>query len=125
MSGVGGIPAHEVIVGPVTRTQIVRFAGAAGDFNPIHHDEAFARAAGQPSVFAMGQLTAAILAQAVASWFGAEQVAGYGVRFRDKVWPGDRLRLRAVDDGDGGYALSAMRETDGTVVLTGWARLRS
>jgi acyl dehydratase len=39
---------------PITRTQIVRFAGAAGDFNPMHHDEPFAQAAGQPGVFAMG-----------------------------------------------------------------------
>jgi acyl dehydratase len=93
---------------PVTRTQIVRFAGAAGDFNPMHHDEAFARAAGQPSVFAMGQLQAAILAS--------------------MVWPGDRLVLsgEVVEERDGvrRCELQAVREADGTVVLTGWARAR-
>jgi len=115
--------SRERVTEPITRTQIVRFAGAAGDFNPMHHDEPFAQAAGQPSVFAMGQLTAAILADAVAGWFGADRVAGYGIRFRDKVWPGDRLVLRAVGDGDR-WELSVSREADGAIVLTGWLRLR-
>ena len=107
---------------PVTRTQIVRFAGAAGDFNPMHHDEQFAQAAGQPSVFAMGQLTAAILGAAVADWFGAGRVTGYGVRFKDKVWPGDRLVLRASGDSPR-YTLSVAREADGVEVLNGWVTL--
>jgi acyl dehydratase len=115
--------ARELVTTPVTRTQIVRFAGAAGDFNPMHHDEPFALAAGQPSVFAMGQLTAAIVADAAAGWFGSDNIAGYGVRFRDKVWPGDRLVLRAEPAGER-WELSACRESDGVVVLTGWARLR-
>lgn len=113
---------------PVTRTQIVRFAGAAGDFNPMHHDEPFAREAGQPGVFAMGQLQAALLASLVADWLGRENVTGYGVRFRDKVWPGDRLILRGeiVDGRDGlrRCELQALREADGSVVLTGWAHAR-
>jgi acyl dehydratase len=114
----------EQLTAPITRTQIVRFAGAAGDFNPMHHDEPFALAAGQPSVFAMGQLTAAIVARAVADWFGADNVAGYGVRFRDKVWPGDRLVLRATESVAGRVELSASREPGGTVVLTGWLTVR-
>ena len=114
----------------ITRTQIVRFAGAAGDFNPMHHDEEFARAAGQPSVFAMGQMTAAVLGDAVARWLGHDAVTGYGVRFKDKVWPGDRLVLRAeveeVGPKEGGRraSLEVARESDGTVVLTGWATAR-
>jgi acyl dehydratase len=114
---------------PITRTQIVRFAGAAGDFNPMHHDEPFARDAGQPGVFAMGQLQAAILASAVAEWLGRERVTGYGVRFRDKVWPGDRLVLSGeiVGEPDGvrRCELKAVRESDGTVVLSGWATARA
>jgi acyl dehydratase len=111
---------------PITRTQIVRFAGAAGDFNPMHHDEVFAHQAGQPSVFAMGQLQAAMLAAMVAEWLGAENVTGYGVRFRDKVWPGDRLVMtgEVKEDRDGvrHCELKAVRESDGAEVLTGWAR---
>jgi acyl dehydratase len=83
----------ELRVGPVTRTQIVRFAGAGGDFNPIHHDEEFAREAGQPTVFAMGQLQAAMLARLAADWLGAEQLRSLAVRFTAKVWPGDVLVL--------------------------------
>jgi acyl dehydratase len=116
------------VSGPVTRTRIVRFAGAAGDFNPMHHDEPFAISAGQPGVFAMGQLQAAILASAVAQWLGSDNVVGYGVRFRDKVWPGDRLVLRGsvVDESDGvrSCELTVEREADAAVVVTGWARAR-
>lgn len=113
---------------PITRTQIVRFAGAAGDFNPMHHDEVFARDAGQQSVFAMGQLQAAILGSMVADWLGREKVIAYGVRFLDKVWPGDRLVLGgevvAEEGGMRQCELRAVREADGAVVLSGWARAR-
>jgi acyl dehydratase len=118
----------ERTAGPITRTQIVRFAGAAGDFNPMHHDEPFAIAAGQPGVFAMGQLQAAMLAAMVAEWLGAKNIVGYGVRFREKVWPGDRLVLSGelAEEADGlrVYELQATREADDAVVLTGWARAR-
>lgn len=118
-------PLH-VRTPPVTRTQIVRFAGAAGDFNPMHHDEPFARAAGQDSVFAMGQLTAAILGEAVAAWLGRDRVTGYGVRFKAKVLPGDVLVLTGtpVDGEPGRYTLQAAKQDSGEVVLTGWATAR-
>jgi acyl dehydratase len=80
-------------VGPITRTQIVRFAGAGGDFNPMHHDELFAHEAGQPTVFAMGQLSAALLARLAADWLGSENLRSLSVRFTAKVWPGDELEL--------------------------------
>ena len=111
----------------ITRTQIARFAGAAGDFNPMHHDEIFAQAAGEPSVFAMGQMTAAILGDAVARRLGAGSVTGYGVRFKDKVRPGDVLVLRGVDAADAAVSggrrltLTVVRQADGVEVLTGWA----
>jgi acyl dehydratase len=95
----------------------------------MHHDEPFAQAAGQPGVFAMGQLPAAMLAGAVAGWLGRERVIAFGVRFRDRVWPGDTLVLRGavVDESDGvcRCELSAVRESDGVVVLSGWARART
>ena len=91
----------------------------------MHHDEPFALAAGQPSVFAMGQLIAAILACAVAEWLGRGNVAGYGVRFKDKVWPGDRLVLSGLRVGAGRWELKAVREADDVVVLTGWATARA
>ena len=122
-------PALEKVTPPVTRTQIVRFAGAAGDFNPMHHDEPFAQAAGQPGVFAMGQLQAAILADAVAGWLGRDNVTGYGVRFKDMVRPGDVLVLRGTEadapQGTRRLELSATRQPDGTDVLSGWATARA
>lgn len=89
----GPARSHDLHVGPVTRTQIVRFAGAGGDFNPMHHDEPFAHDAGQPSVFAMGQLSAALLARHAKDWLGAESLRSLSVRFTAKVWPGDELDL--------------------------------
>lgn len=113
--------AFEEITAPVTRTQIVRFAGAAGDFNPMHHDEPFAQAAGSDTVFAMGQLTAAILGEAVARWLGRDAVTGFGVRFKDKVVPGDVLVLRGSWSEPGRLDLAVSRQSDEAVVLTGWA----
>ncbi|WP_233809904.1 MaoC/PaaZ C-terminal domain-containing protein [Paraburkholderia sp. HP33-1] len=80
-------------VGPVTRSHIVRYAGAGGDFNPVHHDETFAQAAGYPSVFAHGMLTAGILGGYVADWLGDDRLRKYCVRYVAQVWPGDELIL--------------------------------
>ena len=77
--------------GPLTRTDFVRYAGASGDLNPIHHDEGFAQSAGLPSVMAHGMLSAGLLASFVTSWFGAGSVRRYKVRFRERVWPDDVL----------------------------------
>lgn len=81
-------------VGPITRTDIVRFAGAGGDFNPLHHDEERAQAAGFPGVFAMGQMQAGMLSRLVTERYPIGAVRAYRVRFADKVWPGDTLTLR-------------------------------
>lgn len=92
-------------VGPLTRTDFVRYQGASGDFNPIHHDEEFARAAGFPTVFSVGMLQAGILAGYATRWLGPEQVRAFGAQFREQIWPGDRLvcrgRVVGKRDGDG------------------------
>jgi acyl dehydratase len=77
--------------GPLTRTDFVRYQGASGDFNPIHHDEEFARSAGFPTVFSVGMLQAGILATYATDWLGAENVRRFAVQFREQVWPGDKL----------------------------------
>ena len=53
-----GMELGEVVFGPLERADIVRYAGASGDFNPIHIDEGYARETGAPTVFAMGMLPA-------------------------------------------------------------------
>ena len=80
-------------LGPVTRTDIVRYAGASGDFNPIHHDEEYAQSIGLPSVFAHGMLQAGVLSHLVEDWLGLRNLREYTVRFAARVWPGDRLQM--------------------------------
>src|ERR1700735_5102214 len=88
--------------GPVSRTEIVRYAGAGGDFNPIHHDEAFAHAAGLPSVFSMGMFQGGVLARRLARWVGRENVVQLRLRFTGQVWPGDFVTISGeVTDVDG------------------------
>jgi hypothetical protein len=72
----------------------------------------------------MGQLTAALLGSAVAERLGRGTLAGYGVRFKDKVWPGDRLILTGRQVDEGRWELTAVREVDDVVVMTGWAIVR-
>lgn len=84
-----GETLEPAVVGPLTRTDFVRYAGASGDFNPIHHDDEFARAAGNPSVFGHGMLTAGLLARCVSRHVGLENLRRYKVRFATRVWPGD------------------------------------
>ncbi|HEX2241152.1 MAG TPA: MaoC/PaaZ C-terminal domain-containing protein [Actinomycetota bacterium] len=99
-----GMDFGEVVFGPIERADIVRYAGASGDFNPIHIDEGYARATGAPTVFAMGMLPAGYLAHAVADWFGGPQhLRRFKVRFTTRVWPGDEIvcsgKVIAIEDG--------------------------
>jgi len=110
--------------GPLTRTDFVRYQGASGDFNPIHHDEEFARAAGFPSVFSVGMLQAGILGTYVTDWLGAENIRRFAVQFREQVWPGDTLTcsgtvVRRYEDAGEDRAdleLEVTRQTGGVAV---------
>ena len=88
---------HEaVVVEDLPRTQIVMYAGASGDFNPIHHDEIFAtKRAGYPSVFAHGMLSMGLTGRMLTDWLGDGVLREFGVRFVRQVWPGDTLTARA------------------------------
>jgi acyl dehydratase len=99
-----GMELGEVVYGPLERVDIVRYAGASGDFNPIHTDEGYARATGAPTVFAMGMLPAGYLAHAVSDWFGGpHHLRRFKVRFTTRVWPGDEIVCRGtVTSVDGG-----------------------
>jgi acyl dehydratase len=117
-------------VGPLTRTDFVRYQGASGDFNPIHHDEEFAKAAGYPTVFSVGMLQAGILASYATDWLGADNVRRFGVQFREQVWPGDSLvcsgkvvdRAEAGGDGERTVDLELVVErVGGGTAIKGWA----
>lgn len=75
----------------LTRTDFVRYAGASGDFNPMHHDEIRARGSGQPSVFGHGMLSMGMLATAITNFAGVGSVLRYRVRFTAQTWPGETL----------------------------------
>ena len=77
--------------GPVDRVQLARYAGASGDFNPVHVDEAYARSLGMPSVYAPGMLVMGMLGQLVSDWSRGAQLRRYTVRFSKIVWPGDTV----------------------------------
>jgi acyl dehydratase len=82
------------VVENLTRTDLVRYAGASGDFNPIHHDEEFSRSAGNPTVFGHGMLTAGFVAKCVTDFVGVENLRRYKVRFATRVWPGDTITCK-------------------------------
>lgn len=92
-----GDEREQVLVHDLTRTQIVQYAGASGDYNPIHTDEIYATLlAGYPSVFAHGMLTMGITGRVLTDWFGDGRLKRFGVRFVRQVWPGARLTAIAV-----------------------------
>ena len=77
-----------VVTHELGRTDLVKYAGASGDFNPMHTDEVAAQAAGLPSVFGHGMFSMGLLGRAVIDWAGAGNVKVYGVRFTRQSWPG-------------------------------------
>lgn len=123
-----GATREPLEVGPLTRSDFVRYQGASGDFNPIHHDEEFAKAAGFPTVFSVGMLQAGLMATYTTDWLGAANVRRFGVQFREQVWPGDTLTFtgsvtkRYQDGGEelADLELVCTRQTGG-VATKGWA----
>ncbi|HVE83142.1 MAG TPA: MaoC/PaaZ C-terminal domain-containing protein [Myxococcales bacterium] len=90
---------------PIDRVQLARYAGASGDFNPVHVDEAYARSIGMPSVYAPGMLVMGFLGQLVSDWARGAQLRKYNVKFIKIVWPGDTVvcKGRVTDRwGEGG-----------------------
>jgi acyl dehydratase len=123
-----GMTPPPFIDAPLTVTDFVRYQGASGDMNPIHHDTAFARAAGFETPFAVGMLQAGVVASYLGDWLGPENVRRLKVQFREQAWPGDVLtyiptvagtrverNTRVVD-----VEVSVKRQT-GTEHLRAWA----
>lgn len=111
--------------GPQTRTDIVRYQGASGDFNPIHHDDDFAKSAGMPGVFSVGMLQAGYLGTYCVELFGPESVRRLSVRFAQQVWPGDELVCRGViagltltEDGESAELDLTVGRIDGTLAVS-------
>ena len=94
----------------LSRTQIVMYAGASGDYNPLHTDEVYAtKVAGYPSVIAHGQLTMGLTAKVDDRLDRGRRTQRFRGAVSRQVWPGDTLTTRAtvssVEDGDGSVAV--------------------
>src|SRR6202044_3453556 len=83
----------------LTRTDLVKYAGASGDYNPMHHDEVLAVAAGQPSVFGHGMFSMGFLGSAITDYVGVGNLTAYKVRFARQTWPGEELSTKVVVSG--------------------------
>jgi acyl dehydratase len=75
---------------PLTRTDIVRYASASGDFNPLHHDNTFANAVGMERNIAHGMLIMGIAGEAVRAWIDQKNLRKFNARFIGKTEPADR-----------------------------------
>ena len=115
------------VVGPISRTDVVIYQGASGDFEPMHHDEPFAKDAGMPAPIVVGMYPASAMTAWATDWLGPRNVREIEVRFRAPVWPGETLTI----DGDGeldaeqpsraNVRLRCVNQ-DGALVLDGNAR---
>ena len=120
-----------ILVEDLKRTQIVQYAGASGDYNPVHTDAPFATYVGYPSTFAHGMLTMGMTGKLLTDYVGDGRLTKYGVRFSSQVWPGDTLKSTATvaairEEGDQKFVdltVSTINQ-DGREVLNGYATAR-
>jgi acyl dehydratase len=116
----------------LSRTQIVQYAGASGDYNPLHSDEVYTtQKAGYPSVFAHGMLTMGMTGKMLTNYVGDGRLARFGVRFTAQVFPGATLTATATVTAISEENGTQIAELDvvttdeaGTKVLTGKAAAR-
>ena len=101
----------EYVVDGVTRPDFVRYAGASGDFVPLHYDQTFVEAANIPTVFAQGMFTAGLLSHCLTDYVGAGQVRKFKVRFATRVWPGDIVNCKGK--------ITGKREANGEKLVDG------
>ena len=124
---------EEIVVDDLTRTQLVMYAGASGDYNPLHSDDLYSReVAGYPGVFAHGMLSMGLTGKMLTNYVGDGRLKKFGVRFTNQVWPGDTLTSKATivdirneDEGPGVELALETVNQDGQTVITGSATARA
>jgi acyl dehydratase len=126
MTALAAGPLPSRTVGPLGPVEVARYAGASGDFNPLHLDAAAARAAGYDGIFVMGLLPASILASYLSDHVGIDPIRTFAVRYRGQVWLGESVVCEgSLEEGDDGVvtaSLTCSTERSG-VVLTGSAQI--
>ena len=115
---------------PVDRVQLARYAGATGDFHPLHVDEAYAKTLGMPSVYAPSPLGQGFLGQLITDWARGAQIRRFSTKFIRIIWPGDTLvckgRVSDRHGENGKYAIELdvwAENQKGELVLKGAATL--
>ncbi len=113
--------------GPLSVTDFVRYQGASGDMNPVHHDAGFAKAAGYPGPLAVGMFAAGVMNTFGTDWLGASHVRRTRIRWKAPAFADYVLTVSAAidalreEDGER-YADIALTVTDqdGAVSVQGW-----
>ncbi|MCH2336881.1 MAG: hypothetical protein MK316_06405 [Pseudomonadales bacterium] len=118
----------ERVVEDLKRTQVVMYAGASGDYNPVHTDELFTtEVAGYPGVFAHGMLTMGMTGRMLTNYVGDGRLTEFGVRFTNQVFPGDTLdstaTVTAISEGLVEINVSTINQ-EGIEVAKGSAQAR-
>ena len=118
----------ERLVEDLKRTQVVMYAGASGDYNPVHTDELFTtKVAGYPGVFAHGMLTMGMTGRVLTNYVGDGRLTEFGVRFTNQVFPGDTLdstaTVTAIGEGLVDIDVSTVNQ-EGVEVAKGSAQAR-
>ncbi|HIC35621.1 MAG: MaoC/PaaZ C-terminal domain-containing protein [Pseudomonadales bacterium] len=118
----------ERLVEDLKRTQVVMYAGASGDYNPVHTDELFTtKVAGYPGVFAHGMLTMGMTGMMLTNYVGDGRLTEFGVRFTNQVFPGDTLdstaTVTAINEGLVDIEVSTINQ-EGVEVAKGSAQAR-
>ena len=113
--------------GPLTRTDFVRYQGASGDMNPIHHDEHFATQSGYPAPLAVGMFAAGVMNTFGTRWLGADNVRRTRIRWKAPAFPGMTLTVHgAIEnlveaDGERKVEIAlTVLDQDENVSVQGW-----
>lgn len=102
------LPEHAI--GPIKHMDLVRYAGASGDFNPIHTDPAMAEEVGLGGTIAHGMYVMAQVGRLSTNWVHPLQVKSFGVKFRGMSRPGEKIICRGK--------VKRKKEVDGEKLLT-------
>ncbi len=98
----------------ISHSQLVRYAGASGDFNPIHTVVPFAESAGLGGVIAHGMMIMGFVGQAIGQWFPVKDLAKFSVRFKAMTRPGEKITVqgRVVEEKEDRWICEAEAVND-------------
>ncbi len=89
-----GQEISQITIGPITHADLVRYAGASGDFNPIHNDKDFAISQGLDGTIAHGMLVMAYVGRLCTNWADQKQFKYFGIKFKAMTKPGQTLTCK-------------------------------